>query len=316
MMQIITDQYSRSFKTLRISLLNKCNLSCTYCTMGEGQEKEDATQLSTSGFLKIVGHLHNVLDLQTIRLTGGEPLLYHDLLPVITGIKEIGIAQIKITTNGFLLEKTAMPMKLAGMKSVNVSLDSIDENIFFLMSKRNNVQRVLNGVETALAAGLQVKLNAVIMKGINQSQILPLLEYAFEHNIIIRFLEVMAMGHLYHQSQKYFFSQEELLTVIASKYDFKKLNREEASTSNYWQTSGGNIFGIIANESAPFCGDCNRLRLDSSGNLYGCLSSNHPVVVNDWDNRDELKEKLYKALLQKQSVRFTGSDLSMLHIGG
>ena len=315
-MRIIKDTYGRSFKTLRISLLNKCNLSCTYCTMGEYQVKEDTPQLSTAELLKIVGQLHHTLGLQTIRLTGGEPLLYHNLVEVIAGVKEMGIPEIKITTNGFLLEKLAVPMKQAGMQSINVSLDAIDESIFFLMSKRNNVQRILDGIEAALTAGLHVKLNAVIMKGINQSQILPLLEYAFQRNITIRFLEVMAMGYLHQQSEKYFFSQEEILKIIANEYDFKKLKREVASTSNYWQTSQGNIFGIIANESEPFCGDCNRLRLDSNGNLYGCLSSNYPIAVSDWNNKNELNEKIYQALLQKQAVKFTGSNLSMLHIGG
>ncbi|MEP6711166.1 MAG: GTP 3',8-cyclase MoaA [Ferruginibacter sp.] len=315
-MQTITDKYGRSFKTLRVSLLSRCNLSCTYCTMGEDQVKEETGHLSPPELLKIISHLHQALALKTIRLTGGEPLLYPDILPVIAGIKNLGIQQIKITTNGFLLERMAMPMKQAGMRSINVSLDAIDENVFFLMSKRNNVQRILDGIEAALAAGLQVKLNAVIMKGINQTQIIPLLKYAFERNITIRFLEVMAMGHLYHQAEKYFFSQDNLLEVIAAEYNFEKLPRENSSTSNYWQTTGGNIFGIIANETEPFCSDCDRLRLDSNGNMYGCLSSNHPVGVMDWDNSTELKEKLEEALLQKQSVKFTGSDLSMLHIGG
>ncbi|MEO6537756.1 MAG: GTP 3',8-cyclase MoaA [Ferruginibacter sp.] len=315
-MQMIADKYGRSFKTLRVSLLSKCNLSCTYCTMGDETAEEETGHLSTPELLKIIKNLHESVGLQTIRLTGGEPLLYRNLLPVIAGIGEMGIHQIKITTNGFLLAKMAEPMKQAGMQSINVSLDAMDEDIFFLMSKRNNVQRILDGIEAALAVDLGVKLNAVIMKGINQSQIIPLLKYAFERNITIRFLEVMAMGHLYQNANKYFFSQDDLLTVIAAEYDFKKLVREDSSTSNYWQTADGNIFGIIANETEPFCADCNRLRLDSNGNIYGCLSSNHPVSVINWDDKIELGEKLQEALLQKQAIKFTGSELSMLHIGG
>lgn len=315
-MQMIADKYGRSFKTLRVSLLSKCNLSCTYCTMGDETAGEETGHLSTPELLKIIKNLHESVGLQTIRLTGGEPLLYRNLLPVIAGIGEMGIHQIKITTNGFLLAKMAEPMKQAGMQSINVSLDAMDEDIFFLMSKRNNVQRILDGIEAALAVDLGVKLNAVIMKGINQSQIIPLLKYAFERNITIRFLEVMAMGHLYQNANKYFFSQDDLLTVIAAEYDFKKLVREDSSTSNYWKTAAGNIFGIIANETEPFCADCNRLRLDSNGNIYGCLSSNHPVSVINWDDKIELGEKLQEALLQKQAIKFTGSELSMLHIGG
>jgi cyclic pyranopterin phosphate synthase len=232
------------------------------------------------------------------------------------GIKEMGIPKIKITTNGFLLERMALPMKAAGMQSINVSLDAVDEDIFFLMSKRNQVKKVLDGIDAALAAGLQVKLNAVIMKGINESQVLPLLAFAFERNIPIRFLEIMAMGYLHDISGRYLFTQEEILNSIAQQYDFKKIERTAAATANYWQTTEGKIFGIIANESEPFCHDCNRLRLDSNGNIYGCLSSNHPIAIGGGEEESLLIRKLQLAMDQKQSVKFIGSDLSMLHIGG
>ncbi len=202
------------------------------------------------------------------------------------------------------------------MRSINVSLDAIGEETFFLMSRRNSVQRVLDGIDAALAAGLEVKLNAVIMKGMNDSQILPLLEFAFSRKIRIRFLEVMAMGHLHDHSKKYLFTQDEILQAIARRYRFAPLDRIQSSTANYWQTDGGPIFGIIANETVPFCHDCNRLRLDSRGNIYGCLSSNHPIVLDKTDDQDALREKLGNALAQKQALRFTGSDLSMLEIGG
>lgn len=316
---IIEDKYGRSFRTLRVSLLSKCNLGCVYCTMGDGQVQNAAfsgqEHLDYSQLLHIIRQLHETLQLRTIRLTGGEPLLYHNLVPVIEGITKMGIPGIKLTTNGFLLEKLAMPMKLAGMRSVNVSLDAIDEDVFFLMSRRTNVQRVVNGIDAAIQAGLEVKINAVIMKGINSSEVLPLLNFAFERNLVIRFLEVMPMGHLYHQPKKYLFSQDELLQIISSAYDFKKLEREQSSTSNYWQTNKG-VFGIIANESEPFCSDCNRLRLDSEGNIFGCLSSNHPISLKNVKSEHELQQKLNAALLQKQPLKFTGSNLSMMHIGG
>ena len=144
----------------------------------------------------------------------------------------------------------------------------------------------------------------------------PIVDFAFANDIPIRFLEVMAMGHLHHQPQQYFYSQDELLNTIASKYSFAKLERNHAATANYWQTKDGHTFGIIANESAPFCRDCNRLRLDSSGNIYGCLSSNHPINISNWNNQEEVTDKLQEALLQKQPIKFTGSSLSMLQIGG
>jgi cyclic pyranopterin phosphate synthase len=210
----------------------------------------------------------------------------------------------------------ALQLKQAGMQSINVSLDAIDEDIFFLISKRNNVTRILNGIEAAMAAGIQVKINTVLMKGINESQLLPLLDFAFSRKIPIRFLEVMAMGHLHRQSKNYLVSQTEMLEKISERFMFFPLKRSAASTSNYWQTDEGNIFGIIANESEPFCHDCNRLRLDSSGNIYGCLSSNRPISLLGINDEVQIGKKLQEALLQKQSVKFTGSELSMMHIGG
>jgi cyclic pyranopterin phosphate synthase len=318
-MKIIKDEYGRTFKTLRVSLLSRCNLGCVYCSLGDEGTKnnnESKKGLDVADLLKLIDRLHSSLQLETIRLTGGEPLLCADLLPIIEGIKAIGVPEIKLTTNGFLLERLAMPMKQAGMNSINVSLDAVNEDIFFLVSKRNNVQRIINGIEAAIEAGLQVKINAVMMKGVNESQLIPLLEYAFEKNIIIRFLEVMAMGHLHGHSNKYLFTQQEILDTIRTHYLFDALPRNNSATSNYWKTSQGNVFGIIANESEPFCHDCNRLRLDSEGNLYGCLSNNHPISVAGIHENTLLIKKLQEALLQKQAVRFVGSELSMLNIGG
>jgi cyclic pyranopterin phosphate synthase len=320
-MPVIQDQYGRRFRTLRVSLLNHCNLGCVYCVAGENTVKaanaggKDA-MLSVPFLLDMIGRLHGQLELSTIRLTGGEPLLYPGLTSLIRGIHELGIPAIKLTTNGFLLERLAMPLKEAGMTSVNVSLDAVDEDIFLQMSRRHGAERVIRGIDAALQAGLDVKINTVVMRGINDGQILPLLDLAFSRHCRIRFLEVMAMGHLYDQSEKYLFSQKDILSVIAAHHRFRPLGRAGSATAGYWQTDEGHLFGIIANETEPFCRDCDRLRLDSSGQIYGCLSSNHPIPLGREEDEATWTEKLQQALLQKQALRFTGSDLSMLHIGG
>jgi cyclic pyranopterin phosphate synthase len=292
-----------------------------YCTAADSSPDENVIQtgknaLSVPALLHIIEQLHGTLQLETIRLTGGEPLLYAGLLEVIKGIRNMGIENIRLTTNGFLLARMAGSLKKAGMKSINVSLDAVEEQTFFLMSKRNKASQVLQGIDAALEAGLDVKINSVIMKGINDSQVIPLLDYAFKRNIIIRYLEVMAMGHLHKQSARYFVSQHDILLEIAACYDFFPLARKSSATSNYWQTDEGHVFGIIANESEPFCHDCNRLRMDSNGNIYGCLSDNQPISLMDVNGEAELQQKLYQALTQKQTVKFTGSELSMLDIGG
>ena len=128
-------------------------------------------------------------------------------------------------------------------------------------------------------AGLAVKLNAVVMKGMNDGQVLPLLEFAFTRGIIIRFLEVMAMGHLFHDSERIYCPSRRSWQMIGEQYALTQLEREPFSTAQYWVTDRGQRVGIIANESEPFCRDCDRLRLDSSGQIYGCLSNNHPITL-------------------------------------
>jgi cyclic pyranopterin phosphate synthase len=320
-MQAIEDKYGRRFKTLRVSLLHHCNLGCVYCVAGDDELKQanvsgKADALPGSQLLETISRLHTQLQLDTVRLTGGEPLLYPGLNELVRGIKAIGIPRIRMTTNGFLLERLALPLKEAGMQSINVSLDAISEDVFFRMSRRHSPDRIIRGIDAALAAGLAVKINTVVMKGINDSQILPLLELASSRGCTIRFLEVMAMGHLHDQADRYLLTRDEILDHITSRYTVTPLDRSPSATARYWKTEEGPVFGIIANESEPFCRDCNRLRLDSSGNVYGCLSSNHPIALGLGESPAEWGRKLQQALEQKQPVRFTGSALSMLHIGG
>jgi len=317
-MVTLQDKYSRGFKTLRVSLLSTCNLGCIYCTMGSEDEViyDHRPQTPAASFIKTIAALHSQLNLKTIRLTGGEPLLYRELEEVIAGIKAFGIDDIRMTSNAFLLERNAVKLKQVGLRSVNVSLDAMDEDSFFRMTRRKQLQRTLKGIEAAINAGLEVKINAVIMRDQNHDQVLPLLDYALKHNMPIRFLEVMAMGHLYGNTEKHLFTQQDILDTIATKYNFMRLPRKPSATANYWQTEQSGIFGIIGNESEPFCQDCNRLRLDAEGNIYGCLSNNNPIALSGNENDDELTDKLQQAMQQKQSLHFVGSELSMMHIGG
>ncbi|TAG57138.1 MAG: radical SAM protein [Cytophagales bacterium] len=317
---IITDSYSRIFKTLRVSLTNTCNLACTYCVNENADYKQvskfENQILKTENLLEIIIKLHKILQFKTIRLTGGEPTLYKNIVPLIQQLSSLDV-KIKLTTNGFLLKNLIDKLNINELDSINVSLDAMDEDIFFRISKRRSLYKILEGIEAAKSKNIHVKLNAVILKNINSSQILPLLEYSFSKNISIRFLELMKMGHIKDGNFDNFFSQKDILKVIKSKYEFKKILREDAATANYWQTKSGNTFGIIANESEPFCADCNRLRLDSSGNIFGCLSSNTPLDISQiYENDYLLEEKLNLAMAQKQVLKFTGSNLSMLEIGG
>jgi cyclic pyranopterin phosphate synthase len=257
-----------------------------------------------------------VLDLTTIRLTGGEPTLYRELVPLVEAIRQIGIPAIKMTTNGSLLTHKIADLHKAGLTSLNISLDAVDSQVYNKISRRKNLPRILEGINKALALGVSVKINCVVMKGVNDNQVLPLLNYAREKGIHIRFLEVMQMGHLYGNFEQYFFSERDIIRTIAGEYDFIELPREESATAKYFVMKDGYRFGVISNESDPFCNDCNRLRLDSYGNVYGCLSSNTPINISDHlDDPYEVTLRLQEALAQKK-MKFSGSKLSMLAIGG
>ncbi len=317
---MLVDKYNRTFKTLRVSLTNACNLFCNYCTDQPATEKTvipESNVLSTNEYIKIIKSLHLKLNLETVRLTGGEPLLYKDINNLIEGIREIGIKKIKLTTNAVILKEKAVSLKNAGISSINVSLDSLDPESFFKITKRRNLKKILEGIDHALAIGIPVKLNTVVMKGMNTDQILPLLEFAKERSISIRFLEVMKMGHLHNSYHELYFSQEEILEKIAEQHQFIPIDREHGATATYWTTDKKQVFGIIANESHPFCGDCNRLRLDSFGNIYGCLSNDNGISIKEHsDDSLKLEYSLKQALSQKQEIQFAGSVMSMRYIGG
>ena len=314
----IRDEYNRRFKTLRISLTNHCNLGCTYCVpSGESNSSEKNDNPFDVGSLAMaVRTLHDMLALHTVRLTGGEPLLYRELIPFIKAIKKINIPGIKMTTNGYILAGKAKELKAAGLTDINVSLDAIEPDAFYMISRRKNLSKILKGIEQSIDAGLKVKINCVLMKGVNDHQVIPLFRYAKNKNIPIRFLELMKMGHLHANYQQYLFTQKQILEVLSNEFSFSPVNRLPGATADYWQLPGGYQFGIIANESHPFCNDCDRLRLDSYGNIFGCLSSNTPVNIRDClHDKKKLREHLQTALYHKKT-KFYGSALSMKAIGG
>ena len=167
-----------------------------------------------------------------------------------------------------------------------------------------------------LEAGIAVKINCVVMKGFNDGHIIELFEYCKTRNITVRFLELMQMGHLYNNFYQHFVSEKDILNSIAMHYMITPIRRAEGATAKYWITKDGYKFGIVSNVSSPFCNDCNRLRLDSYGNIYGCLSDNTPITILECMNDEaELRDRIYQALMQKKT-KFSGSRLSMLHIGG
>jgi len=318
---MIKDQQQRTFEKLRISLNEYCNFSCAYCVDPIGERKQwnkvSPGKLTTVDYLNIVEKLREFIPIDYIRLTGGEPLLNKELDILISGLKQIGISKVSLTTNAFLLENQVGKLRDSGLDSLNISLDAVEQEAFEAITGERDLDKVLRSIERSVILGLPIKLNSVIMRGINDHQVLPLLEFGRTLNISVRYIELMKMGWVSAQFEEYFYSAREILNDIGSKYSFCELNRAKSSTANLWEINDGYRFGIIANESKSFCHDCNRLRLDSFGKIFGCLSN--PVgiqLLEILDDNNKVKETLQLALGHKQKEKFTGSDMSMLKIGG
>jgi cyclic pyranopterin phosphate synthase len=295
-----------------------------YCVNGDTKGAAEAapsavSKLHYTELAGLVKHLSELLDIETVRLTGGEPLLYHDLIPLIEALKANGTKHIKMTTNAYMLARKAQELANAGVNDINVSLDALDRDIIKVITKGDYVDSILEGIDAAINAGVRVKLNAVIMRGINENQIIPLLEYAINKKVGLRYLELMRMGHFYSgRFDEYFFPQEAILDTIRTKYPVKSdAVRDPSATAKMWTLENGYKFGIIANESEPFCSDCDRLRLDNTGHIYGCLSEEKSEYIADIaDDKNALTEKLMEALKHKQPLKFKGSPLTMISIGG
>lgn len=321
---MITDYSGRQFKKLRVSLTHQCNYACIYCVDSNPDTQTGATSLSGNGkkllssseLIEIIGKLHATLNLNAVRITGGEPLLQPRIISVLQAIRAMGISNIGMTTNGHLLGNKAKSLYNAGLRSVNISMDAVTPAIFRQMALRNGLSNVIRAIDASIEAGLSVKLNTVVVSGKNHHEILPLLNFALQRRIVIRFLELMPMGPLHERMDEKFFSRTKILNMIETAYPIEPLPREDGSTSNYWSIGGKKAFGIIANESTPFCSDCNRLRLDSYGNIYGCLSSMIPISLTPHFNKYQITAALKLALSHKQSSHFIGNSHTMQSIGG
>ncbi len=313
------DLHGRNINKLRISLTEVCNMACTYCVTSLSDHKRAPDELKAEDMLSLVRMLKEYAGIEKVRLTGGEPLLYPNLIQIVSGISEMGISSIGLTTNGQLLARKAKALVDAGLKNVNLSLDSLDPEKFKKMGRVGKLNKTLEGIEACLDYGLSVKTNMVVIKGENDDEIVKMLEYCVAHGVEVRYLELMSMGPLHNNDDYKLVSMKEMLKRISAKYEVQPISAEADSTSLRYSVPGG-YFGIIPNNSAPFCSTCSRLRLTSNGQLIGCLSNPEPVSVRHLleqpDRADALQKLVKKSVSYKQDVAFTGSSLVMSRVGG
>ena len=325
---LIIDRFGRQFRNLRLSLTAACNYACTYCVPDGKRLLPAASELSGEDMIRLVTLIKETAGITKIRITGGEPLLSPKFDEVFTAIMALGLEDVSLTTNGQLIPKKLDVLTNTGLERINVSLDTLAEDKFRSIARSGDLATVLAGIESMQAAGIRVKVNMVPMKGVNDDQILPMLDYCVARDIELRFIELMNMGHLQGSTvySDQFFGMNQIIELIESRYAVGRIEAPYDSTAVRFSVSqnGSTVgkIGIIANETEPFCQTCSRLRLSSNGHLYGCLSSakHHDLTdllaLSDDFAVAKLQKVLGLALADKQSKSFSGEVTVMKFIGG
>ncbi|QIC83974.1 GTP 3',8-cyclase MoaA [Helicobacter pylori] len=295
---MLVDSFNRVIDYIRVSVTKQCNFRCQYCMPTTPLDFFDDEELlpldNVLEFLKIA------IDegVKKIRITGGEPLLRKGLDEFIAKLhaynKEVALV---LSTNGFLLKKMAKGLKDAGLSRVNVSLDSLKSDRVLKISQKDALKNALEGIEESLKVGLKLKLNMVVVKGVNDDEILELLEYAKNRSIQIRYIEFMENTHAKDLVKG--LKEEEILDLIAQKYKIMGMEKPKQGSSKIYTLENGYQFGIIAPHSDDFCQSCNRIRLASDGKICPCLYYQDAIDAKEAIiNKDT---KMMKRLL-KQSI--------------
>ncbi len=279
-LKMLQDTRQRPLRDLRISVMDRCNFRCPYCMPEDQYDRHfqflhKDERLSFSEIVRLA-KLFVERGVTKLRLTGGEPLLRRDLVDLVGELSLIdGVEDLALTTNGIMLPQHAAALKAAGLDRVTVSLDSLDPEVFRLMSGgRGSAEQVLEGIDAALEAGLEpIKINAVIQRGVNDHTACDLVEHFRGTGVVVRFIEFMDVGTLNDWNESQLVPSAELLERLQERWTLSpaEANYRGEVAQRYVFDDGAGEIGFISSVSQPFCGDCTRVRLSSEGSIYTCL---------------------------------------------
>ncbi len=273
-MNQLTDSFGRTMRYLRLSVTDRCNLRCFYCMPHEGIDFLPRNQLLTYEELLRLTSLLAAMGISKVRITGGEPFIRKELIGFLEKLTEIhGISKVSITTNGILTGPFIPDLKRLGIHQINLSLDTLDEANFRKITRREDYLKVIDTFHRLLAEGFDVKINAVIMDGINDHEIPALAQLAYDYPVTVRFIEEMPFNGSGRHPEKLLWDFPRILETLRHYFhDLKPISSESGSTAENFHVEGakGN-FGIIAAYTRSFCGSCDRLRITSTGSLRTCL---------------------------------------------
>lgn len=327
----LIDAFGRVHTNLRVSVTDRCNIRCFYCMPAENVRFKPRHELLTFEEIERVVRVAAGLGVNKLRLTGGEPLVRHELPLLVRKLVAIpGIAEVALTTNGILLAEQAQSLQDAGLHRLNISLDSLDPETFFRISRREGLDRVLAGITEAKRVGFQkIKLNAVAIRGLTEPDIVPLGRFAREQGMEMRFIEFMPLDAEGNWDNEQVLSGEQIRGVLEAEISpLVPADRDDPSqpATDYHFADGGGSIGFINPVTQPFCESCNRLRLTAEGQVRNCLFS-----TEEWDARavlrgggsdEELSELLHASVSAKRAGHGINSDeflrpqRAMYQIGG
>jgi molybdenum cofactor biosynthesis protein A len=329
---LLTDNHGRKINYLRLAVTDRCNLRCFYCMPEEGLNWLSRNELMTYDEMLQSCKLLVNIGIEKIRITGGEPFVRKDIMQFMTALSELdGLQELTLTTNGVLTAPYVSELKRIGVRSVNLSLDTLDANRFFAITKRDEYANVMATMNELLKHDIEVKINAVVMDGKNTQDIIPLVELTKDLPVNVRFIEEMPFngdGHVYAGLN---WDYIRILDEVQSHYpSIRKIADDSYSTSYNYQIPGhkGSV-GIIAAYSRTFCGTCNRIRITPEGTLRTCLYDDGALNIKDLMREgisvDDIKIKLLTAFNNKAKdgweaeqlrTKISGIHESMATIGG
>lgn len=310
----LIDQFGRQVDYIRLSITDRCDFRCQYCM------SEDMTFLPRDEVLSLEECARIVrtfvqLGVTKVRITGGEPLVRKNALWLFEEIGHLqGLDELVLTTNGSQLSKHASALKQAGVKRINISLDSLDAERFKEITRIGDLDKVLHGLEAAIAVGFDgIKLNTVLMRGTNDDEAEDLVSFAIDHNIDISFIEEMPLGDVNHQRESTFVSNADTLKRLQSKYPLIPSTHTSGGPARYWQVANtATKIGFISPHSHNFCESCNRVRISCKGELFLCLGQDDKVdlmpLLREYPNDDT---PLRDAILNSMTFKPKGHDFDL-----
>lgn len=326
---MLTDNFNRTHDYLRISLTDACNFRCLYCMPSEQMKFMPAKQLMQVDEIETIARIFVGLGVKKIRLTGGEPLVRKDAKDIIEKISRLPV-ELTLTTNCVLVDEFIDIFKIAGIQSVNVSLDTLIPEKFNKLSKRNLFKKVWSNIQLLIEEGFHVKVNMVVMNGINDNEILDFIEWTKNQPVHVRFIEFMPFDKNQWNSSKVF-SYQEILNLAETQFNFIKIKDKPNTTAKkYKPLNHRGTFAVISTMSAPFCHNCNRMRLTADGKMKNCLfSKGEADILTALRNREDIVPIIKKCIGQKEEALggqfdsdFHNIDInkidnrSMIRIGG